>query len=100
MKKYICSICGYVHDGDEPPATCPVCGVPAEKFNLMEESVAAKDCAELAVATGLKPETLAKADKIVAKYPERRSATLVTMVFPLRSRISPRGAGIMTMRRL
>ncbi|MGF0068810.1 NADH-quinone oxidoreductase subunit NuoE [Candidatus Spyradosoma sp. SGI.093] len=76
MKKYICSICGYVHDGDEPPASCPVCGVPAEKFNLVEETAPAEDCSELAAATGLKPETLAKADKIVAKYPERRSATL------------------------
>lgn len=34
------------------------------------------NCEELAAATGLKPETLEKADKIVAKYPEKRSATL------------------------
>ena len=35
--KYVCSVCGYVHEGDTPPETCPVCGVPAEKFNKMEE---------------------------------------------------------------
>lgn len=33
-------------------------------------------CKDLAEATGLKPETLAKADEIIAKYPEKRSATL------------------------
>ena len=35
--KYVCSVCGYVHEGDTPPEACPVCGVPAEKFNKMEE---------------------------------------------------------------
>lgn len=30
--KWICSVCGYVHEGDQPPAQCPVCKVPAEKF--------------------------------------------------------------------
>lgn len=32
MKKYVCLVCGYVHNGDEPPATCPICNAPAEKF--------------------------------------------------------------------
>ena len=30
--KWVCSVCGYVHEGDEPPEMCPVCKVPAEKF--------------------------------------------------------------------
>ena len=33
--KYVCSVCGYVHEGDSAPEKCPVCGVPAEKFNEM-----------------------------------------------------------------
>jgi rubrerythrin len=33
MSKYVCSICGYVHEGDAPPANCPQCNAPAEKFN-------------------------------------------------------------------
>ena len=33
MKKWVCSVCGYVHEGDVPPEKCPVCKVPAEKFN-------------------------------------------------------------------
>ncbi|MBO5458905.1 MAG: NADH peroxidase, partial [Lachnospira sp.] len=30
--KYVCSVCGYVHEGDNPPAECPVCHVSADKF--------------------------------------------------------------------
>lgn len=74
MKTYVCSVCGYVHHGENPPSECPVCHVPAERFHLVEEKVSEGD--EIAKATGLKPETLAKADEIVAKYPQKRSATL------------------------
>ena len=33
MKKFVCSVCGYVHEGEAAPAQCPQCKVPAEKFN-------------------------------------------------------------------
>ena len=33
MAKYVCSVCGYVHEGDSAPEKCPVCKVPASKFN-------------------------------------------------------------------
>ena len=33
MKKFVCSICGYVHEGVEAPANCPQCKAPKEKFN-------------------------------------------------------------------
>lgn len=32
MKKWKCTVCGYLHTGDEPPDICPVCGAPKEKF--------------------------------------------------------------------
>ena len=32
MAKYVCSVCGYVHEGDAPPAQCPQCKAPASKF--------------------------------------------------------------------
>ncbi len=32
MAKYVCSVCGYVHEGDEAPEKCPVCNAPKEKF--------------------------------------------------------------------
>ena len=32
MKKYVCMICGYTHEGDSAPDSCPVCKAPASKF--------------------------------------------------------------------
>ena len=32
MKKFVCSVCGYVHQGDTPPEKCPQCGAPTAKF--------------------------------------------------------------------
>ena len=29
MKKFICTVCGYVHEGETAPEVCPVCGVGA-----------------------------------------------------------------------
>lgn len=37
MSKWICSVCGYVHEGEQPPEKCPVCKQPAEKFKKAEE---------------------------------------------------------------
>ena len=34
--KWVCSICGYVHEGDQPPEFCPLCKAPASKFKKME----------------------------------------------------------------
>ena len=37
MKKYVCPVCGYVHEGDMPEGfACPLCRVPGEKFKLVE----------------------------------------------------------------
>ena len=32
MKKFVCSICGYVYEGEAAPEKCPVCKAPASKF--------------------------------------------------------------------
>ena len=37
MKKWICTVCGYVHEGEEAPEQCPVCKQPKEKLKMMEE---------------------------------------------------------------
>ncbi len=58
-KKWICTVCGYVHEGDTPPEKCPQCKVPASKFKEMEEgnvSYAAEHV--LGVAKGVDPEIL------------------------------------------
>ena len=38
MKRFVCSVCGYVHEGEEAPDECPVCHQPKEKFR--EEALA------------------------------------------------------------
>ena len=37
MKKWRCTVCGYIHTGDEPPEVCPVCGADKSKFELIVE---------------------------------------------------------------
>ena len=32
MKKFRCTVCGYVHEGDAAPEKCPLCKAPASKF--------------------------------------------------------------------
>ena len=36
MAKFVCSVCGYVYEGDAAPEICPVCKAPAEKFIKQE----------------------------------------------------------------
>ena len=45
MKKFVCPVCGYVHEADEMPEgfKCPLCGVPGSKFKVMEEGVLAAE---------------------------------------------------------
>ena len=35
--KFVCQVCGYVHEGDAAPEKCPVCAAPAEKFTAQSE---------------------------------------------------------------
>ena len=40
MKKFVCSVCGYVYEGTEAPEKCPVCKAPKEKFNELKADTA------------------------------------------------------------
>ena len=53
MKKWVCPVCGYVHEGDTPPEKCPVCGVPGEKFKLQSSERVWADEHKVGVAKGL-----------------------------------------------
>ena len=37
MAKFVCKVCGYIHEGDSAPERCPQCRVPAEKFEEVVE---------------------------------------------------------------
>lgn len=60
-KKFICTVCGYVHEGDSAPEKCPQCGVPASKFKELVESDALNFVTEheIGVAKGCDDEMIA-----------------------------------------
>ena len=37
MKKFVCTICGYVHEGDAAPEVCPICKKDASAFKEVVE---------------------------------------------------------------
>ncbi len=59
-KKWICIVCGYVHEGDTPPERCPQCKVPASKFKEVIEEDGPAYASEhvIGVAKGVDPEIL------------------------------------------
>ena len=38
MKKFICTVCGYIYEGEAAPEKCPMCKAPASKFKELEEA--------------------------------------------------------------
>jgi rubrerythrin len=60
MKKFVCAICGYVHEGDAPPDKCPTCKAPAAKFNEQQGggALAWADEHRIGVAKDLDPEVV------------------------------------------
>ena len=57
--KWVCTVCGYVHEGAEPPAECPICHVPADKFKAMDEEKSWAAEHVVGIAQGVDPESLA-----------------------------------------
>lgn len=59
MKKWKCTVCGYIHTGEEPPEKCPVCGAPKSKFiDVTEpEAPARKPEPQPAAAAAAEPVT-------------------------------------------
>jgi len=59
MKKFVCSICGHVHEGSEAPEKCPQCNAPQSKFSEVSgSSLAFADEHKIGVAKGVDPEVL------------------------------------------
>ena len=59
-KKWICTVCGYVHEGETAPERCPQCNVPASKFKLLDETAELKFVTEheIGVAKGCDDEMI------------------------------------------
>ena len=58
MKKWVCPVCGYVHEGDVPPEKCPQCGVPGSKFTEQKSEMSWAAEHVVGVAAGVDAEIL------------------------------------------
>ena len=59
MKKFVCPVCGYVHEGNEPPEFCPQCKVPGSRFNEVAEEMAWAAEHVVGVAKGVPEDIIA-----------------------------------------
>ena len=53
MKKWVCTVCGYVCEGEAAPEKCPICKAPASKFQEMSSEKVYADEHKIGVAKGL-----------------------------------------------
>lgn len=58
MKKFVCTVCGYVHEGDTAPESCPQCKAPASKFVEQSGEMNWADEHRIGVAAGVDAEIL------------------------------------------
>lgn len=58
MKKFVCTVCGYIHNGDTPPEVCPVCKVGADKFKEITSEIDWADEHKIGTITDLDSEVL------------------------------------------
>ena len=59
MAKYVCSVCGYVHEGDAAPEACPLCKAPASKFVKQGDDMAWAAEHVVGVAKGVPEDIIA-----------------------------------------
>ena len=59
MKKFRCPVCGYIHEGDMPPAFCPQCKVPGDRFvEVVEDGMNWASEHKVGIAKGVDPEII------------------------------------------
>lgn len=58
MKKFVCTVCGYVHEGDSAPESCPICKAPANKFKEQAGDLSWAAEHEVGVAQGVSEDIL------------------------------------------
>ena len=57
--KYVCKVCGYVHEGDQPPAECPVCHAGPDKFEAQGEGMTWAAEHSVGIAQGVSEDIMA-----------------------------------------
>lgn len=58
MKKFVCTVCGYIHEGDAPPEQCPVCKVSADKFKEVAGDLTWADEHHIGIAKDIDTEII------------------------------------------
>ena len=58
MKKFVCTVCGYIHEGETAPEVCPVCKVGADKFEEMSGERVWADEHRIGVAQGVAEDVI------------------------------------------
>ena len=59
MKKFVCSVCGYIHEGEDAPEKCPLCKASKDKFIVkVEENLTWADEHVIGVAKDVDPQVL------------------------------------------
>lgn len=58
MKKFVCTVCGYIHTGDAPPDICPICKVGSDKFKELTDDMNWADEHVIGTAKDVSPEML------------------------------------------
>ncbi len=59
MAKFVCNVCGYVHEGDSAPEQCPVCKVGADKFTKQDDEMSWAAEHVVGVAQGVSEDIIA-----------------------------------------
>ena len=58
MKKFVCSICGYVYEGEAAPEQCPICKAPASKFVEQSGELVFADEHRVGIVEGIDPKII------------------------------------------
>jgi rubrerythrin len=59
MSKYVCSVCGFIYEGNAAPESCPQCGAPSDKFNEQTDGkLVFADEHKIGIAQGLDEEVV------------------------------------------
>lgn len=72
MKVWQCTVCKYIHQGEEPPEKCPVCGVDKSKFIEIDESIIQEQPVRKAAVKEAAPAAASTAAKAAPEPPKKQ----------------------------
>ncbi|MBU5483202.1 NADH peroxidase [Clostridium sp. MSJ-11] len=58
MKKFVCTVCGYIHEGETPPEKCPICKADASKFKEATDKLVWADEHRIGIAKDVDSEII------------------------------------------